>query len=100
LMRYLVLNGQRALALRQFEQCRAVLKQTLAIPPMPETLALYHSISDLATHPTSQASMHATAAAAAAVEGASGAAAQLQAARSHLAQADSCLRHSIELIDR
>lgn len=49
LMRLLVLNGQRALALRQFEICRATLKRELAIQPMPETIAIYHQISDSAT---------------------------------------------------
>jgi DNA-binding SARP family transcriptional activator len=45
LMRLFVQNGQRALALRQFEVCRAALKRELAIVPMPETLTLYQDIA-------------------------------------------------------
>lgn len=48
LMRLYVHNGQRALALRQFEDCRAALKRELAIQPMRETQALYHDIADAA----------------------------------------------------
>ena len=46
LMRLLLISGQRALALRQFEHCRAVLRQELAIQPMRETLALYQQIAE------------------------------------------------------
>ena len=46
LMRYLVCNGQRALALRQFEVCRAALRRELAIQPMNETMAVYRQIAD------------------------------------------------------
>jgi DNA-binding SARP family transcriptional activator len=45
LMRLFVQGGQRALALRQFEVCRAALKRELAIMPMPETMTLYQSIA-------------------------------------------------------
>ncbi|UXY14499.1 bacterial transcriptional activator domain-containing protein [Chitiniphilus purpureus] len=45
LMRLYVLAGQRALALRQFEYCRGLLKRELAIQPMPETVALYQHIN-------------------------------------------------------
>jgi DNA-binding SARP family transcriptional activator len=45
LMRLFLRSGQRALALRQFEQCRAALKRELAIRPMPETVALYRAIA-------------------------------------------------------
>lgn len=48
LMQLFVLNGQRALALRQFEKCRDMLKRELAIQPMRETLALYRKIADSA----------------------------------------------------
>jgi DNA-binding SARP family transcriptional activator len=48
LMRLYLRNGQRALALRQFEQCRAALRRELAIQPMRETQALYHEIADAA----------------------------------------------------
>lgn len=46
LMRYLAWNGQRALALRQFETCRAALQRDLVIRPMPETMALYRDIAN------------------------------------------------------
>jgi DNA-binding SARP family transcriptional activator len=49
LMRHLVCNGQRALALRQFEVCRAALRRELAIQPMNETMAVYRQIVDGAT---------------------------------------------------
>jgi two-component SAPR family response regulator len=49
LMRYLVCNGQRALALRQFEVCRAALHRELAIQPMSETMAVYRHIAAGAT---------------------------------------------------
>jgi DNA-binding SARP family transcriptional activator len=45
LMNYLVLDGQRANALRQFEICRAALKLELAIQPMRATIAVYQKIS-------------------------------------------------------
>jgi DNA-binding SARP family transcriptional activator len=48
LMRLFLLNGQRAMALRQFEQCRAALRKELAIQPMGETLAVYQRIADSA----------------------------------------------------
>lgn len=48
LMRYFVLSGQRALALRQFETCRDQLRRELAIHPMRETLHLYQRIADSA----------------------------------------------------
>jgi DNA-binding SARP family transcriptional activator len=46
LMRLFLLNGQRAMALQQFETCRAALRKELAIEPMRETLALYQRIAD------------------------------------------------------
>jgi DNA-binding SARP family transcriptional activator len=50
LMRIYLLNGQRGLAMRQYEQCRAYLQQELGIPPLEETEALYRQI--LALEPT------------------------------------------------
>lgn len=44
LMGCLLQRGQRAHALRQFEACRASLRDELAIAPMPETLALYRRV--------------------------------------------------------
>lgn len=58
LMRLLLRNGQRALALRQFERCRDALRKELAIQPMRETMALYHEIAEHAvgheTHPSDE----------------------------------------------
>ena len=44
LMACLLKRGQRAHALRQFETCRASLRDELAIAPMPETIALYRRV--------------------------------------------------------
>lgn len=46
LMRLLLASGQRALALRQYECCRDVLRRELAIQPMRETLAVYQQIAE------------------------------------------------------
>lgn len=46
LMRLFLSSGQRAMALRQFEQCRTVLRKELAIQPMRETLAVYQQIAE------------------------------------------------------
>ncbi len=48
LMQLFVVSGQRALALRQFEHCRELLRNELAIQPMRETQALYRRIADSA----------------------------------------------------
>jgi DNA-binding SARP family transcriptional activator len=44
MMRFYVENGQRALALRQYEICQATLAKELGISPMEETQALYTQI--------------------------------------------------------
>lgn len=44
LMRLLVAGGQRAAALVQFEQCRAILQRELGVEPQPETLALVEQL--------------------------------------------------------
>lgn len=44
MMRAYVANGQRALAARQYETCRAILAAELGIEPMQETQALYESL--------------------------------------------------------
>jgi DNA-binding SARP family transcriptional activator len=44
LMRFLALRGDRNAALRQYESCRQLLAQELAVDPMPETTALYEQI--------------------------------------------------------
>jgi hypothetical protein len=38
-------SGQRPLALRQFENCREVLKRELGVAPLPETVQLYREIA-------------------------------------------------------
>lgn len=44
LMRLLVMGGQRAAALAQFETCRRGLKEELGVEPSPETTKLYDEI--------------------------------------------------------
>ncbi|MCW8998135.1 MAG: bacterial transcriptional activator domain-containing protein, partial [Kangiellaceae bacterium] len=51
LMELYELSGQRALALKQFEVCRNLLRKELAIPPMRQTMKLYQSITNTALHP-------------------------------------------------
>jgi len=48
-MRLFAENGERALAIRQFEWCRQVLTAEMGIVPMPETEALYRQILSDAT---------------------------------------------------
>ena len=55
LMRLFMLNGQRAMALHQFETCRTALRKELAIEPMRETLAVYQRIADNAVGRVSEA---------------------------------------------
>src|SRR5215470_5087532 len=54
LMRLFLLNGQRAMALHQFEICRGALRKELAIEPMRETLAVYQRIADSAVGRTAE----------------------------------------------
>jgi len=54
LMRLFLLHGQRAMALQQFETCRAALRKELAIEPMRETLAVYQRIANSAVGRTSE----------------------------------------------
>jgi DNA-binding SARP family transcriptional activator/predicted ATPase len=46
LISLLALNGQRRAALRQYEDCRRLLRDTLGVTPQPETTALYRRIKD------------------------------------------------------
>jgi two-component SAPR family response regulator len=46
IMRYMVSNGQRPLALRQFEVCREALRKDLGIHPTGETITLYRDIAN------------------------------------------------------
>ena len=108
LMQLLVLNGQRALALRQFEACRAALQRELAIKPMPETMTLYREIADSAVElklarrgdaavpsaaeaPASVKTVVPTGATTTPVD-------QVRFARSLIAEADQCLQHTLNLI--
>jgi two-component SAPR family response regulator len=115
LMRYLVLGGQRALALRQFEICRAALQRELAIPPMPETLALYRQIAAAALehrpsaspYPPGSCSAPPTTATNAEPTASSrpprtlpGAATHVEHARCLMAEADEHLRQTLESLRR
>lgn len=53
LMNLFVANGQRTLALRQFEVCRDALRRELAISPMRETLELYRRLAEESSPPKS-----------------------------------------------
>lgn len=110
LMQLFVLSGQRALALRQFEQCRELLRRELAIQPMRETLALYRRIADSAVGQTPESdAMPARsplptwpAPAPAPLQPTPGedANAMIHIARCHLAAADSQLQLSLQLLQR
>jgi DNA-binding SARP family transcriptional activator len=105
LMQLFVASGQRALALRQFEHCRELLRHELAIQPMRETQALYQRIADSAVGVRgSEASMPCAGAMPLATAAASRAGASvaprelLQEARAHLAAADVQLQLSLDLL--
>lgn len=106
LMRLYLANGQRAMALRQFEACRAALKRELAIQPMRETMAAYQRIAESALghddsgiELTRDALLTATPRAAMA-EAPNATARQLvERARRHLAQADAQLQQSLPFFD-
>ena len=113
LMRLFLQSGQRAMALRQFEVCRSALKRELAIQPMHETVSLYQSIAEqaIAAGPQPLAGRHATGptleqlfapheAGPLPPHGGSPASARelIEAARRHLAQADSDLQRSLPFL--
>lgn len=119
LMQLFVASGQRALALRQFEHCRELLRRELAIQPMRETQTLYRRIADSAVglHAGNDAgflgdrrrggdgAMPAAAAMPFVIEPASRGDAGmapldlLQGARAHLAAADAQLQLSLRLLN-
>jgi DNA-binding SARP family transcriptional activator len=115
LMHFYLLAGQRAMALRQFEICRAALKRELAIQPMRETMAMYRRIADSAvgmgvdTEPEAPAagpvSLAVVASAALLAAPAAAAATDLMAAeriasaRRYLAAADAQLQLALPLFD-
>ena len=101
LMQLLVLNGQRAHALRQFERCRDLLRRELAIPPMRETMALYQTIVNSAIGARPEPAHTAPPAIAlTAVADDADPHDLIDAARRHLAAADSRLQLSLKLMDR
>jgi DNA-binding SARP family transcriptional activator len=51
MMRLYLANGQRAMAVRQYELCRQVLATELGIPPMEETQALYAEVLGVTSAP-------------------------------------------------
>ena len=100
LMELYVLSGQRALALRQFEHCRGLLRRELAIQPMRETLSLYRRIADGAVGRTegTPTTLAVPAVAAGARSSVDDPRALIRAARGHLAAADSQLQMSLDLL--
>lgn len=98
LIRLFQLSGQRALALRQFELCRAALRRELAIQPMRETLEVYQYVADHAI--AREAAAPPPAAPPGVPPPAAPSARQLiEAARRSLAEADAQLQLSLPLFD-
>lgn len=110
LMQLFVLSGQRALALRQYEHCRELLRRELAIQPMRETQTLYRRIADSAvgqapeadamTPRISQPSWPMPASAPLQPGPGEDTHAMIHIARCHLAAADSQLQLSLQLLHR
>jgi hypothetical protein len=101
LMRLFLHSGQRALALRQFELCRAALKRELAIQPMPETLALYAGIARDAVGTGggfATAGVPAIPVLPAQADGGLTARELIESARQHLARADAQLQLSLPFL--
>lgn len=93
-MRLFAENGQRALAIRQFEWCRQVLAAEMGIPPMSETEALYQQfLSDGSSSPLPPSPDPESATLSQALR-------QLQTARQEFAQAQDRLQQAIELVQR
>lgn len=101
LMRLFLHSGQRALALRQFELCRAALKRELAIQPMPETVALYRGIAhDAVSADGGIATAGMLAVPALSVQAGGGLSARelVESARQYLARADAQLQLSLPFL--
>jgi DNA-binding SARP family transcriptional activator len=96
LMRYLVLDGQRANALRQFEICRSSLRRELAIQPMMETIAVYRQIAASAVTPDTLAPQAGPEELPRSARLSHHAAQHVLAARDLLAEADRRLQHTLE----
>jgi DNA-binding SARP family transcriptional activator/type II secretory pathway predicted ATPase ExeA/HEPN domain-containing protein len=56
LMQLYAWSGQRAAALRQYEECVRVLERELGVAPEPETIRLYQMLKDYQTLPSSMGS--------------------------------------------
>jgi DNA-binding SARP family transcriptional activator len=92
-MRLFAENGERALAIRQFEWCQQVLTAEMGIAPMPETEALYRQIlSDGAPASLPPLSTPESATLLQALQ-------QLQAARQEFAQGQRRIQRAIELVE-
>jgi DNA-binding SARP family transcriptional activator len=101
LMQLFVASGQRALALRQYEHCRDLLRRELAIQPMRETQALCKRIADSAVGLQGSElaeAMPIPADALPADVAGTQPAYLLQGARAHLAAADAQLQLSLRLL--
>jgi DNA-binding SARP family transcriptional activator len=91
-MRLFAENGQRALAIRQFESCREILAVEMGIPPMPETDTLYRQIhADVVPASTRPLPNQESITFAQAVQ-------ELQAAQQEFAQAQGRLQRAIDLV--
>ena len=91
-MRLFAENGQRALAIRQFESCREILATEMGIAPMPETETLYRQIlSDAVPSSTRPLPNQEYVTFAQALR-------QLQAAQQEFAQAQGRLQRAIDLV--
>ncbi|HSC78922.1 MAG TPA: bacterial transcriptional activator domain-containing protein [Chitinolyticbacter sp.] len=99
LMRLYVLDGQRALALRQFEYCRGLLKRELAIQPMAETMALYQQIAEHAISGSHPLPAMREALQLAAPPSPADARGEIEVVRRLLTEVDARLQHSLRLLE-
>jgi hypothetical protein len=99
LMRLFMLNGQRAMALHQFEVCRAALHKELVIEPMRETVAVYQRIADSAVEHSGEPNLRWEVRSAPVMEPGSKLSLRELVGRAHwyLSQADARLRKEAEL---
>jgi DNA-binding SARP family transcriptional activator len=94
-------RGHRALALQQYEQCRAALEEELGVEPMEETRALCAGLLPTTANPARRSSARdtATLAAAAAAGGRSRVAASLRAAAANLDEARKAILEALSLAE-
>ncbi len=103
LMNLFVANGQRTLALRQFEVCRDALRRELAIAPMRETLELYRRLAEESLPPSPMGHVRSGTFGATLPEGDQPARSTREcivAARSHLQVADQRLGQALHGLDK